>query len=56
MKQVSPTKETSSQLSTCEWYQREKENYALSSPNRPKIESTLKYSFRQTSFPSSLKN
>lgn len=43
-------------LSTCEWYQMEKESYGLSSPCRPKTENTLSFSFRQTSFPELLKD
>ncbi len=46
--------EVNSQLTTCEWYQLEKESYALSSPYRPEVEETLHYCFRQTSFPHSL--
>lgn len=38
-------------LSTCEWYQQEKESISLSSLSRPKQENTLAYSFRQTRFP-----
>lgn len=38
-------------LSTCEWYQQEKESISLSSPSRPKQENTLHFSFRQTRFP-----
>ncbi|OIJ15815.1 hypothetical protein BKP35_02150 [Anaerobacillus arseniciselenatis] len=53
MKQLS-LKEVNSQLSTCEWFQLEKESYALSSPYRPEVENTLHYCFRQTSFPHSL--
>lgn len=43
-------------LSTCEWYQQEKESIALSSLSRPKQENTLDYSFRQTHFPDLINN
>ncbi|QOY35814.1 hypothetical protein AWH56_024690 [Anaerobacillus isosaccharinicus] len=51
MKQLTLNQEPSSHLSICEWYQREKESFSLSSPERPKFENTMNYSFRQTSFP-----
>ncbi|MFN7252243.1 MAG: hypothetical protein ACK4M9_15785 [Anaerobacillus sp.] len=51
MEQLSLEKEPISHLSTCEWYQREKESFSLSSPERPKLERTMHYCFRQTSFP-----
>lgn len=47
--------EPSASLSTCEWFQIEKENFALSSPLRPKVENTLRLGFRQTAFPNDLK-
>lgn len=51
VKQLSLMDKPTLHYTTCEWYQKEKEKYALSSPYRPKFENTLQYNFRQTSFP-----
>ncbi|MGO4888078.1 hypothetical protein ACJ2A9_09995 [Anaerobacillus sp. MEB173] len=41
-----------SRFTTDDWFQLEKEQFALSSPDRPQMEKKLSLNFRQTKFPS----